>query len=409
MLALLYRQLKYFFTNKNQNSILLGTLFEHFDASLYGFMAPFLAPLFFPNYDPVSGMILMFSTYPITYLSKPFGAYIIGQIGDKYGRKRALLISMIGMGGATLLMGLLPTYETVGIYAPVFLLLTRMAQVFFLSGESNGGPIFMLEHSKTGYLGRASGFYCTFTGLGIFLGSFTSAVIMKAGIEYWRVPYFFGFITAICAVYLRYKTSETPAFKNAADLKDDKLPVRKLINLIAISAFARILYMVPSVLIVTFIPLATNIPTSQILYLNTLSLLIYTISLPFMGILTDRLTPKVMLSLSIKLAVFLAYPLFCLFYYKNIYLMFFSKVVIILITAAFYCALHPWYISQFMVKQRYKYVSLGYAIGAQIGASSPAISMAIYKKTGLISSYTLLIIIFGCLSLFLNKFKTKEL
>lgn len=398
----LIKQFKYHINNKNQFSALIGTLLEHYDASLYGFMAPILAPLFFPNIDRLNAVLLLILSYPITSIAKPAGAYIIGKIGDSMGRKKALQLSMVGMGISTACMGMVPTYETVGHFAPILFIITRMMQIFFISGESNGGAIFMLEHSHKEYYGRTSGFFCLFTAVGILIGASASYLVMYHGLYYWRLPYCLGVFTTMFAVYLRFKTTETPAFNHSKEtVKYEHSNLKKhMLWLIIISSFARVMYMVPSLLIISYIPTITNIPTDQLMLIHCATLVIYAFIMPFMGIIADNIGIAKLLKTSILATIILIYPLFCLFYYNIIWLIIFAKIVLMILMAAFYCSLHPWYLQQFGVRQRYKMISLGYTIGSQIGASSPAIAMACFQKTGLVSSYAILIIVYGLMSLF---------
>src|SRR5690606_12627572 len=120
---------------------------EYYDMSLYGLMAPLLISIFLPGVDKLDALILTFVMTPISIIVRPIGAVVIGRIGDIYGRKRALLISIGGMAAVTGMIGALPDYQSIGYLAPISFVIFRSLQGFFLAGEYNGAAIFSLEHS----------------------------------------------------------------------------------------------------------------------------------------------------------------------------------------------------------------------------------------------------------------------
>ena len=132
---------------RNQISGIIGNLLEHYDTALFGLLAPFLAPIFFPNQNSLNGLILTHSILCSGILIRPFGALFFGWIGYIFGRRQALSLSLLGTAFVTIGIGFLPTYEKVGIYAPLFLTLGKMLQSFFAAAEFIGGAIFVLEHT----------------------------------------------------------------------------------------------------------------------------------------------------------------------------------------------------------------------------------------------------------------------
>ena len=124
-----------------------GTVIEWYDFYLYATLTPFLAPLFFPNDNPTAQLLSAFAAYAAGFLVRPFGAVVFGRIGDVIGRKYAFLLTISIMGGATVIMGLLPTYAAIGFLAPAILVLLRLAQGLALGGEYGGAAIYVAEHS----------------------------------------------------------------------------------------------------------------------------------------------------------------------------------------------------------------------------------------------------------------------
>ncbi|MBT5653959.1 MAG: MFS transporter, partial [Alphaproteobacteria bacterium] len=182
------------YCRKSTAAALIGNILEHYDSALYGFLAPILAPLFFPSDDLIISLMLAYALLPLGIISRIGGSLIFGRMGDKQGRKRALSLSIFGMAIITGSMGLLPTYDTVGMWAPAGLALCRILQGLFASGESLGGAQFLLEHHGEAKKGLLSSLYSASTILGI-LGASAAVVLLTYFSLNWRYLYGVGFMT----------------------------------------------------------------------------------------------------------------------------------------------------------------------------------------------------------------------
>lgn len=394
--------------NHKKISAHLGVLVEHYDTSLYGFLTPVLKELFFPNVDPITALIYIVSGYGVSLFFKPFGALFFGYLGDKYGRKKALFLSVCGMALISVAMGLLPTYETIGIFAPVLLILCRAMQAFFVAGEYNGGAIYIIEHDKTKSIGLASGIYCSFTALGIMFASFATNLVLHYGKEYWRYAYLLSSLTIVVCMYFRVVAAETPEFLNSSNksFKEKHFNISNFSSIgliIALSTFGSALYMIPTVMVNSFITVIGTITIKDVMFVNTITLFIYVILLPFAGYLSDKIGIKNILLSSIIGAIFLAVPAFGILGVDNIYALFVFKCIMVALNALFFASFHPYSITSFPVRQRYTNVSFAYSVGSQLGAYAPAISLAIYNTTGLIYTHSLLIMVVALLTLILFK------
>jgi MHS family proline/betaine transporter-like MFS transporter len=197
---------------------LVGNGLEWYDFAIFGYFSPVLSKLFFPSSSPFISLINIFAVFAVGFLSRPLGAYIFGKIGDQQGRKQAFLYSMLLMAFSTSLMGLLPTYDSIGILAPLLLVLLRVFQGVSLGGEFTGSLSFVIEHSPTSRKGMLG----ALTYSGGFLGSVFGASIGTLVTFWippqqlfawgWRIPFLFGFVIAFMGYYLRRKVEETPAF-----------------------------------------------------------------------------------------------------------------------------------------------------------------------------------------------------
>lgn len=197
----------------------IGTALEWFDFTLYGALAATILPkLFFPAMEPTSALLASLATFGVGLAARPLGAIICGHLGDKLGRRNLLLGTVTIMGLSSVLMGLLPTYAQIGVWAPVLLVLLRILQGFALGGESTGAQLMAIEHASPDRRGKYSGLLglCSplsqilANGVLLLLASTMSAESFDA--YGWRVPFLLSFILVIVGVYIRLKVNETPAF-----------------------------------------------------------------------------------------------------------------------------------------------------------------------------------------------------
>lgn len=201
----------------------LGNAMEWFDFGVYGFVAYALGQVFFPGADPGVQMIAALGTFSVPFLIRPLGGLFFGRLGDKYGRQKILSITIIIMSVSTFCIGLIPSYASIGIWAPILLLLCKMAQGFSVGGEYTGASIFVAEYSpdrKRGFMGSWLDFgsiigFVTGAGLVVLI----SAVIGEAKfLEWgWRIPFFVALPLGLIGIYLRNALEETPAFQQHVD------------------------------------------------------------------------------------------------------------------------------------------------------------------------------------------------
>jgi hypothetical protein len=197
----------------------LGTVFEWYDFYLYATLAPFFAALFFPKGNDTAALLSAFATYAAGFLVRPFGAIVFGRIGDLVGRKYTFLITITVMGAATFLVGLLPTYEQIGIVAPILLVSLRLLQGLALGGEYGGAATYVAEHAPNGRRGYATSWIQTTATLGFFLALVIIGVC-RTGIDKetfaswgWRIPFWVSLILLVFSIYIRLRLNESPVFR----------------------------------------------------------------------------------------------------------------------------------------------------------------------------------------------------
>ena len=198
----------------------LGTVFEWYDFDLYATLAPFFAALFFPSGNDTAALLSAFATYAAGFLVRPFGALVFGRLGDRVGRKYTFLVTITIMGGATFLIGLLPTYDTIGIFAPILLVALRLVQGLALGGEYGGAATFVGEHAPQSRRGRDTSWIQTTATLGFFLsllviGACRVGLDAKAFLEWgWRLPFLVSLVLVILSLRLRLRLQESPVFQS---------------------------------------------------------------------------------------------------------------------------------------------------------------------------------------------------
>jgi MFS family permease len=215
----------------------IGTIIEWYDFALYGAASALIINrLFFPNAGPLVGTLAAFATFAVGFLARPLGGFVIGHMGDKLGRKPALILSVALMGSCTVLIGLLPSYASVGILAPVLLVIARLGQGFGAGAELAGAITYIADH--TPYNRRA--FYtaipnaCTAVGLVLALGGFTLLRLNLSEDAFlswgWRIPFLISVLILFVALYIRANLHEAPDFERAKAEGPPKLPLGEVIR-----------------------------------------------------------------------------------------------------------------------------------------------------------------------------------
>lgn len=215
---------------------LAGATLEWYDFQLYGWLSALaFNRLFFPVDNPTIGTLLAFMSFGVGFVMRPIGALIFGHLGDRIGRKSTLMLTLLMTGIPTVVIGLLPTYATIGVWAPAILVMLRLLQGFGLGGEFGGASLVVVEHAPS----NRRGFWGSFAGLGNPVGQLLSIIVVYAVLVLlpddaflswgWRVPYLLGIIILAAGLYLRFRIVETPAFaamKHAG--AQSKLPAKNL-------------------------------------------------------------------------------------------------------------------------------------------------------------------------------------
>jgi MFS transporter, MHS family, proline/betaine transporter len=373
---------------RNYFVAIIGNTLEHYDRALYGLLAPFIAPLFFPNHDPITALILAYIIPHLSLLTRPLGSLFFGRIGDCYGRRIALFYSLFGMALMTVGIGLIPTYATLGSWAPLLLALGRMAQSFFAAGETAGGAIFVLEHTEKQKRSFAGSLYDASSIGGILIASLLVAVLSRYHFveQGWRLLFWAGSLTGILGLIFRLKGQESEEFKEVAQKKKEPLLTvlrehkAALISIAIVVAFSHATFAMSFTLMNGFVPLISSISAADLMSVNTLLLCADAILLPFFGLIANRIgKEKVMLAAALMTAI-LAFPLFSLLSGAMLLLVTLVRMIFLILGVAFAACYHAWAVDRVEAKDRYTILSLGSAIGSQLPTMT--LSLWLYKVTG---------------------------
>lgn len=222
---------------KSALSSFIGTAIEWYDFFLYGTAAALVFPqLFFPESDPLTGTLQAFATFTLGFVARPFGGIIFGHYGDKIGRKSMLIVTLMIMGIATALIGLLPTYESIGVWAPILLIVLRLLQGIGVGGEWGGAALMSVEHAPKG----KRGFYGSWTQMGVPGGLLLSTAVFTMFSSLpeeqfltwgWRIPFLVSFLLIGVGLFIRLRVMETPAFQKVKETGTEaRLPILEVLK-----------------------------------------------------------------------------------------------------------------------------------------------------------------------------------
>lgn len=380
------------------SSSLAGTTVEWYEFFVYGIAAALVfGKLFFPKFDPLISSLLSLSTFAVAFVARPLGAAIFGHLGDKIGRKSSLIITLLMMGGSTFAIGLLPTYDQVGIWAPILLIILRIIQGLSLGGEYSGAVLISVEHAAKNRKGLFGSIVNTGSPAGLILANFVFLALGGLNEEAflnwgWRIPFLLSAILFAVGMIIRARVSESPDFesikKKNAELQ--KAPLSTVFRehkwKIFLLAFGYIgagtFFYTASVFSLSYAK-HIGVQRNEMLMLVMFAFFILAIGMVFFGSYSDRSSRK---KIFIVGAIFMTIAPFIWFSFmdtKNLLLMGIGFIILMIPFSANYGVMPTFYAEIFPPEIRYSGMAIGYTLGTILGsASAPLVGTYLLGITG---------------------------
>ncbi|HYF46150.1 MAG TPA: MFS transporter [Acidimicrobiales bacterium] len=378
----------------------IGNFMEWFDFAIYGFFAVLIGELFFPaGADPVVAALSSFSVFAIGFLMRPLGAFILGPIGDKHGRRTALVASVVLMGTATFLIGVLPSYAAIGVAAPILLVLLRCAQGLAAGGEWSGSAAYLVESAPANRRGLFGSLISGTAALAFIVGSFVALWINSSlGQEAlrswgWRIPFLLALPMALIGLYIRMRLGDTPVFtalQEKHEVADAPLKQasdkRNLYAILLTFAFSSVsglgIYYLATYMNNHFTN-ALGFDRPHALLLSGIGLFLYMLMCPLAGVLSDRVGRRSIQLLGTAGFVLLSIPAFLLFETGNSVLIVAGVALLGVCQALCSVTNVVLLVELFPASTRSSGSALGYNLGlALIAGPGPLIATALVNASG---------------------------
>jgi MHS family shikimate/dehydroshikimate transporter-like MFS transporter len=378
---------------------MVGTIMEWYDFFLYGFTAALVfGPLFFPKVSPVAGTLAAFATLAVGFVARPLGGVLFGHFGDRIGRKTMLITTLTLMGGATFAIGCIPTYETIGVWAPILLTVCRFLQGVALGGEWGGAVLMAVEYAPS----NRRGFFGSVVQIGATIGLALATAVLFAASYYldkeafmswgWRVPFLVSIVMLLSGLYIRLKVTETPAFERVqAAGKIAKFPVVDVLrHHPKVVLFTAMIYLgaitVPFYTVWVFLTYnATSIlklDRSMVLLGVVFVNVALTFAILATGWLSDRIGKKPIFFAGCLVLAAVAFPFFTVLDQADIK---WAWVAMFMMATPLWClwgALPAYFTEAFPEQLRYTGISLGSQAATIIGGLVPLFSTAVLPQYG---------------------------
>ena len=359
---------------KKVTGAFLGTIVEYYDYSLYGFSAGIIAEKFFPGVDKVSSLMYVFAIYFLSYLAKPLGSIFFSRIGDKYGRRFSLRITMIGIAIPTLIIGILPEYNSIGVITTQILVLCRFFQGFFVAGEYDGAAIYVIEHIGGKHHYTASALTRSAGVAGLLLGIATTNLFNSSIFPEWawRIPFLLSLPLALITLHYRKFLEETPVFIESQTQKIEFFSLLKFIKkqwfvlcwVIVLSGGFGVTYQVTVIFMKQYLPLVIPSSSNIISAFSVMIVIGFGIAMPISGLLADRFGRNIVVKCSLIFTIIACILLMIAIRSQLLNLALISCLLIAVSVAPFNALAHGVIIKAFRANERYRGVSLGHTTGS---------------------------------------------
>jgi metabolite-proton symporter len=376
----------------------VGTAIEWYDFFIFGTAAALVFGVaFFPTLSPLSGTLAAFATFGVAFISRPLGAIVFGHFGDRVGRKKMLVFSLVLMGSATVMIGLIPTYDQIGLGAPLLLVVARLLQGFAVGGEWGGAVLMAVEHAPP----HKRAFYGSFPQAGVpaglVLATLAFLVVERLPEEQmmawgWRIPFLASAALLAVGMYVRLKVAESPEFEQVR--RTDRIAERPIVNVLrnekrpmGVGILTQAASLVPFYLVTVFVlsygPRELGLSRETILLSLLAACVLDIVTVPYVSTIADRVGPRTMLIYGSVYMAAIAYPFFWLLQTGSGWAVLLAMILIITIGhAVTYSAVAAYVASLFPAEVRYTGASVAYqGGGVMFSAPAPFIATALSSAT----------------------------
>jgi len=401
----------------------VGSALEWYDFFIYGTAAALVfGQIFFPRSDPTIGTLLAFASFGVGFIARPFGGLVFGHLGDRIGRKPVLVITLIMVGAGTFLIGLLPTYDSIGVWAPIMLVALRLVQGFGAGAEYGGAVIMAVEHAPPG----KRGWFGSFAPLGVTVGlllangvfALFAALPQEDFLSWgWRVPFLLSIVLVLVGFYIRYRVSETPVFseiaaKNAAARSPVIEAVKRHPREFLVVIGARLAenglgYLFP-VFALNYMTQQLHLPKTMVLEGNMLAYTVQLLTIPFFSVLSDRVGRRPVYIGGALFSAAFAFPFFMLIGTQSQPLIYIALILGISVgVAAMFGPQAAYFAELFGARLRYSGFAFARELGSILaGGPAPFIATALLLYAGgtpwLVAGYFVLLSLITALAVYLG-------
>jgi MHS family proline/betaine transporter-like MFS transporter len=376
----------------------VGEIVEWFDFMIYLSLVPILARVFFGETHTKAHLFAVLGIFAAGYLARPHGAILFGRLGDRFGRKRALIVSALVMTGAKLVEGSLPTYDDIGIAAAVLFVAARLCSGFSLGGEFAGTLVMLFETATTRHRALTTSLANMMAGGGVLLaaGLVTALIALLTPEEMqawgWRIPFFVGSGVGLIALAFRLWVPETPMFE---EVKEEGLRARKPVKeavkedtsgaavAFAMSSFIALSYFLVIAFLPTYLQSFVGMDHVSALMITTIATVLSIVVIPISGLVSDHVGRKPVLIATSLAFIVLSVPLFWLLASDQFWLALAGALVLVVPAACFMAPANTTAVEHLPTRVRYSGYALGYNVGAAIfGGTTPLIAAWLIHSTG---------------------------
>ncbi len=381
----------------------IGTTIEWYDFFLYGTASALIfSKLFFPSYEPLVGTLLSFATFGVAFLARPLGGIIFGHFGDRFGRKPMLVITLMMMGVATGAIGLLPTYETIGVAAPIVLVLLRILQGLSVGGEYGGAVLMTVEHAPPNRRGWYGSWVQAGSPAGLIISNavfllITTQVSQEQLLAWaWRIPFLASFVLVIVGIVIRLSLEESPAFQRVA--KSERVETAPLVTvlrnhkrqvLLTAGAYVStgVTVYLAAVFSLSYGTTTVGFSYSEMLVLVLLGQILAFVLMPTFSHVSDRVGHKRVFMIGIVGMALMAFPWLWLLNTGDFVPALLGFVLLFIPYSATYGTMAAFFAGVYETRIGYSGLSLGYQLGTVVGSAlAPITATALVAATGTVAS-----------------------